>query len=149
MEFSSFKEVLKLDPIKSCKDAEWLKIISSWFRKWFKKLIHFSHILLIIFTICWIRYWFHILSFHVAGYMPLCGCCGTRGPCTSMLSGHETRTSSVAELRRRAREHSEALSTTPAENAIQRPWMCLSNRKKKSKTCLKCGIYDKENAHLT
>ncbi|XP_045211318.2 diencephalon/mesencephalon homeobox protein 1-like [Mercenaria mercenaria] len=55
------------------------------------------------------------------GYMPLCGCCGSRGPCTSMMAGHETRTSSVAELRRRAREHSEALSTTPTESGIQRP----------------------------
>ncbi|KAL4241037.1 hypothetical protein ACF0H5_001815 [Mactra antiquata] len=54
------------------------------------------------------------------GFMPLCGCCGTRAPCNSMLPGHETRTSSVAELRRRAREHSEALSSAPNDSPVPR-----------------------------
>ena len=59
--------------------------------------------------------------FSILGYMPLSGCCGSHGPCTSLLSGHENRTSSVAELRRRAREHSEAISSTPSDPALHRP----------------------------
>ncbi|KAH3863576.1 hypothetical protein DPMN_026566 [Dreissena polymorpha] len=54
------------------------------------------------------------------GYMPLCGCCGSRGPCTSILAGHETRTSSVAELRRRAREHSEAMTSSDPGSPLHR-----------------------------
>ncbi|WAQ96381.1 hypothetical protein MAR_029071 [Mya arenaria] len=47
------------------------------------------------------------------GYMPLCGC-------NSVMGGHETRNSSVAELRRRAREHSEALSTSAPGSPVHR-----------------------------
>ena len=51
--------------------------------------------------------------------MPLCGCCGSRTPCSSLLQGQE-RTSSVAELRRRAREHSEAIAATATEPVLHR-----------------------------
>ncbi|KAK3609807.1 hypothetical protein CHS0354_029845, partial [Potamilus streckersoni] len=55
------------------------------------------------------------------GYnLPMCACCGSRNPCGSLHPGHENRTSSVAELRRRAREHSEALAATVNDSLLQR-----------------------------
>ncbi|KAL5018954.1 hypothetical protein ScPMuIL_004676 [Solemya velum] len=46
------------------------------------------------------------------GCLPVCACCSSRPACTPLFGAHEQRTSSVAELRRRAREHSEALAAT-------------------------------------
>lgn len=59
------------------------------------------------------RQFFHQLPSHPAlkGCLPLCACCTPRttaGP--NLFAAHEQRTTSVAELRRRAREHSEALA---------------------------------------
>ncbi|GAB1608221.1 hypothetical protein Ahia01_001106300, partial [Argonauta hians] len=61
------------------------------------------------------RQFFHQLPSHPAlkGCLPLCACCTPRnsaGP--SVFAAHEQRTTSVAELRRRAREHSEALAAS-------------------------------------
>ena len=48
-----------------------------------------------------------------AACLPFCGCCTKKTECssTAMLQPDQ-RTSSVAELRRRAREHSESICST-------------------------------------
>ncbi|KAJ8318399.1 hypothetical protein KUTeg_003490 [Tegillarca granosa] len=48
-----------------------------------------------------------------AACLPFCACCTTRPGCPPLMVPPDQRTSSVAELRRRAREHSEAISTIP------------------------------------
>ncbi|VDH94724.1 Hypothetical predicted protein, partial [Mytilus galloprovincialis] len=48
-----------------------------------------------------------------AACLPFCGCCNKKPECTTPMLQPDQRTSSVAELRRRAREHSESLCTTP------------------------------------
>ncbi|XP_060063469.1 diencephalon/mesencephalon homeobox protein 1-B-like [Ylistrum balloti] len=47
-----------------------------------------------------------------AACLPFCACCTTRPSCPPLMVPPDQRTSSVAELRRRAREHSESITSS-------------------------------------